>query len=144
MNKIYEALRIGADKALLATSRKAYDLSGGLLGKTRFSRTVDITKVGTDVKIIAEDAESVTIAKTDASGKIVDKGFRILSTTDLHLGDDPVLRKKCIGMLMNHIRATVPDLVVLTGDIMTMPGLPKVPAAEKIDMDSDGNITGLF
>ena len=35
-------------------------------------------------------------------------------------------------------------LVVLTGDIMTMPGLPKVPAAEKIDVDSSGKITGLF
>ncbi len=35
-------------------------------------------------------------------------------------------------------------IVVLTGDIMTMPGLPKVPAAEKIDVDSDGRITGLF
>ena len=118
MNKIYEAFRIGADKALLATSRKAYDISGGLLSKTRFSKTVDVTKVGTDVRIISENAESVTIAKTDSNGKIVDKGFRILSTTDLHLGDDPALRKKCIGMLMNHIRATVPDLVVLTGDII--------------------------
>ena len=35
-------------------------------------------------------------------------------------------------------------LVVLTGDIMTMPGLPKVPAAEKIDVDENGVITGLF
>ena len=35
-------------------------------------------------------------------------------------------------------------IVVLTGDIMTMPGLPKVPAAEKIDVDSDGKISGLF
>ena len=35
-------------------------------------------------------------------------------------------------------------VVVLTGEIMTMPGLPKVPAAEKIDVDSDGKITGLF
>jgi len=35
-------------------------------------------------------------------------------------------------------------VVVLTGDIMTMPGLPKVPAAEKIDVDKDGKITGLF
>ena len=35
-------------------------------------------------------------------------------------------------------------LVALTGDIMTMPGLPKVPAAEKIDVDKDGRITGLF
>ncbi len=35
-------------------------------------------------------------------------------------------------------------VVALTGDIMTMPGLPKVPAAEKIDVDENGKITGLF
>lgn len=35
-------------------------------------------------------------------------------------------------------------IVVLTGDIMTMPGLPRVPAAEKIDVDENGKITGLF
>lgn len=35
-------------------------------------------------------------------------------------------------------------VVVLTGDIMTMPGLPKKPAAESIDVDEDGRITGLF
>ena len=35
-------------------------------------------------------------------------------------------------------------VVVLTGDIMTMPGLPKVPAAERIDVDDSGKITGLF
>ena len=35
-------------------------------------------------------------------------------------------------------------IVVLTGNIMTMPGLPKIPAAEKIDVDSTGRISGLF
>ena len=35
-------------------------------------------------------------------------------------------------------------IVALTGDIMTMPGLPKVPSAEKIDLDKDGNIIGIF
>lgn len=35
-------------------------------------------------------------------------------------------------------------IVALTGDIMTMPGLPKVPSAESIDIDADGEITGLF
>jgi len=35
-------------------------------------------------------------------------------------------------------------VVVLTGDIMTMPGLPKVPAAERIDVDENGRISGLF
>ena len=35
-------------------------------------------------------------------------------------------------------------IVALTGEIMTMPGLPKVPAATKIDVDESGKITGLF
>ena len=35
-------------------------------------------------------------------------------------------------------------VVVYTGDIMTMPGLPKVPSAEKINVDNDGVISGLF
>ena len=35
-------------------------------------------------------------------------------------------------------------LVAITGSIMKMPGLPKVPAAEKIDVDSNGKISGLF
>ena len=35
-------------------------------------------------------------------------------------------------------------VVVLTGDILTMPGLPKFPAAEKIDVDESGRLTGLF
>ena len=35
-------------------------------------------------------------------------------------------------------------VVVLTGDIMTMPGLPKVPAAEAIDIDENGQIIGLI
>ena len=35
-------------------------------------------------------------------------------------------------------------IVVLTGNILTMPGLPKIPAAEKIDVKNDGKITGLF
>jgi formate--tetrahydrofolate ligase len=43
-----------------------------------------------------------------------------------------------------RISAGVGFLVALTGDIMTMPGLPKVPAAENIDVDSDGRISGLF
>ena len=43
-----------------------------------------------------------------------------------------------------RISAGAGFIVVLTGDIMTMPGLPKVPAAEKIDVDENGRITGLF
>ena len=42
------------------------------------------------------------------------------------------------------VQAGAGFIVALTGDIMTMPGLPKVPAAERIDIDADGKITGLF
>jgi formate--tetrahydrofolate ligase len=35
-------------------------------------------------------------------------------------------------------------IVVITGEIMTMPGLPRVPAANRIGLDKDGNVVGLF
>ena len=43
-----------------------------------------------------------------------------------------------------NIKAGAEFIVVITGKIMTMPGLPRNPAAEKIDIDSDGNIVGIF
>ncbi len=118
MNKLYESLRINIDKAFLGTSRALYCVSGGLLGKQRFTSTSLIKHIGTDVKIISEKDDEVTIAKTDKNGKIVNKGFRILSTSDMHLGDSPKMRKKVFDMLMSHINATRPDLVILTGDII--------------------------
>ena len=49
-----------------------------------------------------------------------------------------------ITVLNLKVSAGAGFLVALTGDIMTMPGLPKSPAAERIDVDEDGRITGLF
>ena len=43
-----------------------------------------------------------------------------------------------------HLRAGAGFVVAIAGKIMTMPGLPKMPAAEKIDLDEDGNIVGIF
>lgn len=43
-----------------------------------------------------------------------------------------------------RISAGAGFIVALTGDIMTMPGLPRIPAAEKIDIDANGKIEGLF
>ena len=43
-----------------------------------------------------------------------------------------------------HLRAGAEFVVAIAGKIMTMPGLPKIPAAEKIDLDEDGNIVGIF
>ena len=45
---------------------------------------------------------------------------------------------------LKKISAGAGFIVVLTGEIMTMPGLPKSPAAERIDVDENGRITGLF
>ena len=42
------------------------------------------------------------------------------------------------------LRAGAEFIVVLTGKIMTMPGLPKIPSAENIDLDENGNILGIF
>ena len=43
-----------------------------------------------------------------------------------------------------YVSAGAGFVVAITGTIMTMPGLPKVPAAEGIDVEDDGTITGLF
>ncbi|MBR5501511.1 MAG: formate--tetrahydrofolate ligase [Oscillospiraceae bacterium] len=50
----------------------------------------------------------------------------------------------CITVRQVKVSAGAEFVVVLTGEVMTMPGLPKVPAAELIDVDENGRITGLF
>lgn len=50
----------------------------------------------------------------------------------------------CVTVKNVRVSAGAGFVVVLTGDIMTMPGLPKVPAAERIDVDGNGKISGLF
>ena len=56
------------------------------------------------------------------------------------------LEKNGISVTVRNIKVSAGAgfLVALTGDIMTMPGLPKVPAAERIDVDENGKISGLF
>ena len=62
--------------------------------------------------------------------------------------DDPKLLGAPKGFRLQvrnlKVSAGAGFIVALTGDISTMPGLPKVPAAEKIDVDENGVITGLF
>ena len=71
-----------------------------------------------------------------------------VAKTQYSLSDDPSLLGKPEGfnITVRDVRLSngAGFVVVYTGDIMTMPGLPKVPAAEKIDVDSNGKITGLF
>ena len=71
-----------------------------------------------------------------------------IAKTQYSLSDDPSLlgRPENFKITVRDVRlsAGAGFAVVYTGDIMTMPGLPKLPAAEKIDIDEDGVITGLF
>ena len=64
------------------------------------------------------------------------------------LSDDPKLLGRPVGFEMNvrevYVSAGAGFVVVLTGAVMTMPGLPKQPAAYSIDVNDDGIITGLF
>lgn len=71
-----------------------------------------------------------------------------MAKTQYSLSDDSALlgRPKGFDVTVREVRLSngAGFIVALTGDIMTMPGLPKVPAAEKIDIDEHGVITGLF
>ena len=71
-----------------------------------------------------------------------------VAKTQYSFSTDPTLRGAPSGheIVIREVRlaAGAEFIVMICGDIMTMPGLPKVPAAEKIDLDQDGNIIGLF
>lgn len=71
-----------------------------------------------------------------------------IAKTQYSLSDDPAKIGRPTGFNITvrnvKVSAGAGFIVVLTGDIMTMPGLPKVPSAEKIDVDENGVISGLF
>lgn len=71
-----------------------------------------------------------------------------MAKTQYSLSDDPSLlgRPRDFSIKVRQVRlcAGAGFVVALTGEIMTMPGLPKIPTAEKIDVDADGRISGLF
>ena len=84
-----------------------------------------------DIENLGKDKLPICVAKTQYS-----------------LSDDPTKLGKPENFMMTvrevKLSAGAGFIVCLTGDIMTMPGLPKVPAAYKIDVDADGKIDGLF
>ena len=71
-----------------------------------------------------------------------------IAKTQMSFSTDPLLKGAPTGHYVDikevRVSAGAGFIVVLTGNIMTMPGLPKKPSAELINIDSDGNITGLF
>lgn len=78
----------------------------------------------------------------------LDKYPICMAKTQYSLSDNPELLGRPTGFDITvrevRVSAGAGFIVALTGEIMTMPGLPKVPSAEKIDIDEKGTITGLF
>ena len=112
-----------------------------------------IYKLNAIVNRVYGGAQAVlTPAAQKQAQQLFDLGFGDLpvcmAKTQYSLSDDPTLLGAPEGFTVTvrnlKVSAGAGFIVALTGDIMTMPGLPKVPAAEKIDVDKDGKITGLF
>lgn len=124
--------------------KPAYDLELPLAEKIKTLAT-DI--YGAD-GVEFEPAAKAAIASIEALGERFARLPVCMAKTQYSLSDDPTLLCRPSGFKL-HVRdvrlsAGAGFVVVLTGSILTMPGLPKVPAANNIDVDDDGNITGLF
>jgi hypothetical protein len=118
MHSFIAKFRITLNKIGLAIGSVFYRITFGMFPASMFYMSVDSGHLRTDVRIVEEDENSVTIAKYNKYGVIKPDSFKILATTDIHLGNDPKLRKKALQMLANHICQARPDLVIFTGDII--------------------------
>ena len=110
-------------------------------------------KINTIAKeIYGADGASFAPAAAKALKRIEDMGFGNLpvcmAKTQYSLSDDQTKLGRPAGFTINvrdaYVSAGAGFVVALTGSIMTMPGLPKKPAADSIDVDGNGKITGLF
>ena len=105
-----------------------------------------VTKIyGGDGVVYTAQAEKQIKQLTDLG---FDKMPVCMAKTQYSLSDDPKKLGRPTGFEVTvrnvKVSAGAGFLVALTGDIMTMPGLPKRPAAERIDVDENGKISGLF
>ena len=127
-------------------------------GENRFSFSYDvndsITKKINAIanKIYGADGVDFALNSDKQIKELEDLGFGNLpicmAKTQYSLSDDPkkLARPKDFRITVRNVKVSAGAgfIVAITGDIMTMPGLPKVPAAESIDVDSTGKISGLF
>ena len=120
---VYDANDSIEDK-LNAIATKVYHADGVVIAASAKKQLKQLTELGFD-KLPICMAKTQFSFSDDASKLGAPRGFKI-TVRDL------------------KVNAGAGFLVAKTGDIMTMPGLPKVPSAEKIDVDENGKITGLF
>ncbi len=103
-------------------------------------------------KIYHADGVELTAGAKKQARQLTQLGFGntpiCMAKTQYSFSDDPKLLGAPRGFKITvrnlKVSAGAGFIVALTGDVMTMPGLPKVPAAEKIDVDENGVISGLF
>ncbi len=103
-------------------------------------------------KVYGGDGVNILPAAQKQLQKFEEMGFSdmpvCIAKTQHSFSDDPTKLGAPTGFTVTvksvKVSAGAGFIVVLTGDILTMPGLPKVPAAERIDVDENGKITGLF
>ena len=124
------------------TFRFAYELDQPI--KAKIEQIVHRIYGGSSVQY-SKDAER-SIAKLESLG--FGKLPVCVAKTQYSLSDDPNLLGRPENFMVSvskvRVSAGAGFIVVQTGDVMTMPGLPKVPSAEKIDIDESGRIIGLF
>ena len=139
-----------------ALAREVVRLCEEEKGDFRFSYPLDCTieeKIDAVVrKVYGGSGINILPAARKQIDKLASLGFGglpvCIAKTQYSFSDDPTLLGAPEGFTVTvknvKISAGAGFIVVLTGDIMTMPGLPRRPAAERIDIDENGKITGLF
>lgn len=139
-----------------ALAREVVRLCEEEKGDFRFSYPLDCTieeKIDAVVrKVYGGSGINILPAARKQIDKLASLGFGglpvCIAKTQYSFSDDPTMLGAPEGFTVTvknvKISAGAGFIVVLTGDIMTMPGLPRRPAAERIDIDENGKITGLF
>ncbi len=139
-----------------ALAREVVRLCEEEKGDFRFSYPLNCTieeKIDAVVrKVYGASGINILPAARKQIDKLASLGFGglpvCIAKTQYSFSDDPTLLGAPEGFTVTvknvKISAGAGFIVVLTGDIMTMPGLPRRPAAERIDIDENGKITGLF
>ena len=114
IREIRSAVLHNTFKAFISAETAIKKIGGGKLVSNIFD--VEPKYVGSSVRILKETDDATFIAKYDAKGRIDNKNFKIMVTTDLHLWDEKDLINKSLDMLAKHLAAEKPDLLLITGD----------------------------
>ena len=137
-----------AEKVLKAMEEKENDFH--VLYEDEMPLADKITKIAKE--IYGASGVNFAPAAVKQLKRLTELGFGNLpvcmAKNQYSLSDDPTLLGRPSGFELNvreaYVSAGAGFVVVLTGAVMTMPGLPKAPAAYNIDVDNNGKITGLF